>query len=51
MYEFGYHRIMQGKHEFVIYREDTTIRVWYGVNPDNCSGDIHSSVETNANSI
>ena len=44
MFESGY-RVMQGEHEFVTYREDTTIRVWYGVNPDNYSEHMHSSVE------
>lgn len=44
MFESGY-RVMQGEQEFVTYREDTTIRVWYGVIPDQYSEHMHSSVE------
>jgi len=44
MFESGY-RVMQGEHEFVTYREDTTIRVWYGDTPDQYSEHMHSSVE------
>lgn len=44
MFESGY-RVMQGEQEFVTYREDTTIRVWYGTVPDCYSEHNHSSVE------
>lgn len=44
MFENGY-RVMQGEREFVTYREDTTIRVWYCANPDAYSEHKHSSVE------
>ena len=44
MFEKGY-RVMQGEHEFVTYREDTTIRVWYASEPDHYAEHMHSSVE------
>lgn len=44
MFESGY-RVMQGEQEFVTYQDDTTIRVWYGVDPDQYSEHMHSSVE------
>lgn len=44
MFETGY-RVMQGEQEFVTYRDDTTIRVWYAAEPDHYSEHTHSSVE------
>ncbi len=44
MFESGY-RVMQGEQEFVTYRENSTIRVWYGAVPDSYSEHMHSSVE------
>lgn len=44
MFESGY-RVMQGEQEFVTYRDDTTIRVWYGATPDHYAEHMHSSVE------
>ena len=44
MFESGY-RVMQGEQEFVTYRDDTTIRVWYAMEPDHYSEHTHSSVE------
>lgn len=44
LFDYGY-RVMQGEREFVAYREDSTIRVWYCATPDAYTGHEHSSVE------
>lgn len=44
MFDSGY-RVMQGEREFITYREDSTIRVWYCATPDEYSTHKHSSVE------
>ncbi len=44
LFDYGY-RVMQGGREFVAYREDSTIRVWYCASPDAYSEHEHSSVE------
>lgn len=43
-FESGF-RVMQGEQEFVTYRDDSTIRVWYATEPDHYSEHSHSSVE------
>lgn len=44
LFDSGY-RVMQGEREFVAYREDSTIRVWYCATADAYSEHKHSSVE------
>lgn len=44
LFDYGY-RVMQGEREFVAYRDDSTIRVWYCATPDTYSMHEHSSVE------
>lgn len=38
-------RVTQGEHEFVTYPENTSIRVWLGVEPDDYERHFHSAVE------